>query len=271
MTSIILVEDDPMISEIYQKKFSEAGFEVTIAASGRECLTKLKEKKCDLVLLDMVLPEMSGIEVLKEIKKSGTYDPKTKVFIFSNLTGKEDYEKARQEGADGYIPKTRFSPSDLVSEISRILNELNEQEKNEERRNGNQKNNASAEKNQQDAKRILFIEDEKVFLEMFCKKLRDEGYFVETAENGAWGLKEAANKNFDLIITDMVMPAMDGIDIVKRIRMEDKTKNIPIIVISASSSDDKIKEIKDLGISDFFIKTRIVPSDLARRVNEIIG
>ncbi|MFH0969200.1 MAG: response regulator [Patescibacteria group bacterium] len=272
MPSIILVEDDSMIGEIYQKKFSSAGFEVTVATSGKEFLAKIYEKKYDLALLDMVLPEMNGIEILEELKKKGRNNPNMEVYIFSNLSGKEDFEKARQAGADGYIPKTQFNPSELVNEVKRILNETEERKKNEERQNGNG-NGETADNAQEKSgkKKILFIEDEKAFIEIFCKKLEDEGFEVETAENGAWGMKEALKKNFDLIITDMVMPAMTGPEIIARLRLEEKTKNIPIIVISASSADDKIKEVKELGISDFFIKTRVVPSDLARRVNEILN
>lgn len=271
MPSVIMVEDDPMIAEIYQKKFSDAGFEVVIVSSGREFLIKIKEKQFDIALLDMVLPEMSGIEILQEFKKSG-YSPEMKIFMFSNLTSKEDYDKAMQNGANGFISKTQFNPSDLVSEVRRLINEFFEQKKNEIKRNGSlaEETVENFDDNSQ-KKKILFIEDERAFLEIFIKKLRDEGYEVEGAENGAWGVKEALKKDFDLIITDMVMPAMNGIDIVKKLRMEEKTKNIPIIVISASSTDEKVKEVKELGISDFFVKTRIVPSDLSRRVDELLN
>ena len=260
-----MVEDDPMIGEIYQKKFSSAGFDITVATSGKEFLSNIRTKKYDLVLLDMVLPEMNGLDILTELRKSGKYDKQLKVFIFSNLTSKEDYDNAIKNGADGYISKTQFNPSELVKEITRIINELGEQKKNEERRNGN---GDEASKN---GKKILFIEDEKAFVEIFCRKLKDEGYDVEYAENGAWGLKEALAKNFDLIVTDMMMPAMTGPEIIAKLRSEEKTKDTPIIVISASSTDEKIKEVKDLGISDFFIKTRIVPSDLTRRINELLA
>ncbi len=266
MHSIILVEDDPMIGEIYQRKFSEEGFEIDIAVSGKEFLNKVKSKKYDLALLDMVLPEMNGTEILHELKKSGKFNSEMKVYIFSNLTSKEDYDKARQEGADGYIPKTQFNPSELIEEIKRLFNESEERKKNEARMSGK----ATENQNEEKKKRILFIEDEPVFLEIFCTKLESDGYEVEKAKNGAWGIKEAREKDFDLIITDMVMPAMTGTEIVEKLRMEEKTKKIPIIVISASSSDEKIKEIKELGISDFFVKTSIVPSDLSRRVNEIL-
>lgn len=265
MPSVILVEDDPMIGEIYQRKFTEEEFEVDIVVSGKEFLKKVKIKKYDMALLDMVLPEMSGVEVLQELRKNGRFNPEMKVYIFSNLTSKEDYEKAKQEGADGYIPKTQFSPSELVKEITRLIDEGKERKKNEVKLNEDIVANEDRKK-----KKILFIEDEPVFLEIFCEKLESDGYEVEKAQNGAWGFKEAMTKDFDLIITDMVMPAMTGTEIVEKLRMEEKTKNIPIIVISASSTDDKIKEIRELGISDFFVKTSIVPSDLSRRVSELL-
>ena len=270
MYSLILVEDDPMIGEIYQRKFSSSGFDIAIATSGKEFLNKVKENKYDLALLDMVLPEMNGIEILEELKKGGKNNPEMKVFIFSNLTSKEDHDRAMENGADGYIPKTQFNPSELVVEIKRILNGINEQKKNEKRLSSISSGEVTSE-DLKNGKRILFIEDEKAFVEIFCRKLRDEGYEVESAENGAWGLKEALNKDFDLIVTDMMMPAMTGPEIINRLRNEEKTKEIPIIVLSASSTDEKIREVRDLGISDFFIKTRIVPSDLSRRIEEILN
>ena len=265
MPSIILVEDDPMIGEIYQRKFSEDGFEIDIAVSGKEFLERVKSKKYDLALLDMVLPEMSGIEILHEIKKERGLNPEMKVYVFSNLTGEEDYNKARQEGADGYIPKIQFNPSELVKEIRRLINASKEKEKNEARLSGESVTSENGKK-----KKILFIEDEPAFLDMFCTKLENEGYEVEKAQNGAWGLKEAMAKDFDLIITNIVMPAMTGAEIVEKLRAEEKTKNVPIIVISASSTDEKIMKIKEFNISDFFVKTSIAPRDISRRVNELL-
>lgn len=120
MPKILIVEDDPMISEIYQKKFEAAGFEVVVATNGSEVLSNVKKDKFDLVLLDLVLPEMSGMDILKELK-SGKYDPEMKVVVFSNLSEKEDRDRAIEDGADGFISKTQYSPSELVKEIQKIL------------------------------------------------------------------------------------------------------------------------------------------------------
>lgn len=265
MSKIMLVEDDPMIAEIYKRKFESSGFEVVNAVNGKEVLKFASEAKFDLILLDMLMPEMSGMEVLKELRQSGKYDPELKVIMLSNLN-KTDYEKeTRENGANGFIGKTQYSPTELVAEIQRLLNEYAEQKKNKQRLSGNVKNLTA------DRKKILFVEDEEIFLEMFGKKLEDEGWEVDYAKNGAWGIKMATEKEYDLFITDMTMPAIGGSEIIQKLKMDDRTKNVPIIVLSASLIDEDIRAVKEMGIADFYEKTRVIPSDLARKVKELLG
>ncbi|MEI7621499.1 MAG: response regulator [Candidatus Moraniibacteriota bacterium] len=129
MTKILLVEDDPMIAEIYKKKFELVGFEVVNAVTGKEVLKYASEEKFDLILLDMVLPEMSGLDVLKELRYSGRYDAKLKIVVLSNLN-KTDYERqAKENGADGFIGKTEYTPSELADEVKKVLAEFAAAEK----------------------------------------------------------------------------------------------------------------------------------------------
>ena len=265
MSKIMLVEDDPMIAEIYKIKLEAAGFEVVNAVTGKEVLKLASESNFDLVLLDMVLPEMSGIDVLKELKQSGNYSADMKVIILSNLDRAEYEEETKKNGADGFIGKTEYNPSELAVEIQHLLKEYEEQKKNKNRIAGKVKDDGKTKK------RILFIEDEEFFLEMFGKKLEDDGYEVEYAKNGAWGSKMASENKYDLFITDMVMPAMGGDEIIRRIKLDEKTKNIPIIVLSASINDEDVNAIKELGISDFYEKTKIIPSDLSREIGKLLS
>jgi len=125
--------------------------------------------------------------------------------------------------------------------------------------------------NKNAGKKILIIEDQQVFIDMFGGKLTQEGFQVASAKNGAWGLKEVLTKEFDLLVIDMVMPAMNGEEIVAKLKMEEKTKNIPIIVLSASVDVETQKRVEQMGIEAFFVKTHITPSDLSRKVKEILG
>lgn len=120
-----------MISEIYERKFSAAGFEVRIAVSGKAVLEILRKESFDLVLLDIVLPEMNGMDILERLRdpKSG-YPSELKIVMFSNLSEKDDRDKAVALGASGFISKTEFSPTELIAEVSRFLRQFEMQKQN---------------------------------------------------------------------------------------------------------------------------------------------
>lgn len=120
MKSILLIEDDPFLIDIYATKLKESGFSVEVATDGEQALSKAKEKKLDLIVLDIVLPQIDGWEILKKIKS----DPKLKnlkVIILSNLGQKEEVEKGINLGAIKYLIKAHYTPSQVVEEIKKIL------------------------------------------------------------------------------------------------------------------------------------------------------
>lgn len=269
MTKIIIVEDDSMISEIYQKKFVESGFEVLTAKTGEQVLALAKNNPVDLILLDLIMPKMDGFEVIERLRKGSEYDKSIKIIISSNLSQREDQEKAMKLGADGFVTKSEHTPSELVSEVSRMMKTYKQREKNEKRFDENGKLKEVPKR--ENCKKILLIEDEEIFIEMFGEKLMNDGFDVVSAKNGAWGIKEAMNGNFDLYIIDMIMPNMGGKEIVQKLKMEEKTKNVPIIIMSASVEDRVAEEAKKMGVDCFFVKTQITPSDLSDKALELTG
>jgi CheY-like chemotaxis protein len=266
MEKILIVEADPMILEIYQKKFSDSGFEVATADSGERVLEIAKKDKPEVILLDLIMPKMDGFEVIRNLR-SGEYDPGMKIIILSNLSQREDQERALNLGANGFVTKAEYSPTDLVKEVKRLLGQFKERTRNE-RRSSNEKGEKVA--SQSKNKKILLMEDEEIFVEMFGDKLKQEGYEVVSARNGAWGLKEALKDKFDLFIIDMAMPAMNGDEIVEKLKLEEATRDVPIIILSASARDDAAKKVEELGINEFFIKTQVTPTEVARKVDEIL-
>jgi len=120
MAKIILVEDDPFLVDIYSTKLKEAGLEVVNITSGVEIVAKLKEEKPQLVILDIVLPKVDGWEILKTIKT----DKETKdikVIILSNLGQEEEVEKGLKLGAEKYLVKAQYKPSDVAEEVKKLL------------------------------------------------------------------------------------------------------------------------------------------------------
>lgn len=120
MKSILLVEDDLFLIDIYTSKLKAAGFEIDIAEDGGAALRKIEEKKPDLLVLDIVLPHIDGWEVLKKIKTEMKLKD-LKVLILSNLGRKDEVEKGMALGATKYLIKAHYTPSEVVEEIKKIL------------------------------------------------------------------------------------------------------------------------------------------------------
>ena len=121
MKKILLVEDDPFLIDIYTTKFKEVGFSVAVANDGEEGLRKLgDEEKFDLLVLDIVLPQVDGWEILKKIKSNEKLK-NLKIVILSNLGQKGEVEKGIKLGATKYLIKAHYTPSEVTEEIKKIL------------------------------------------------------------------------------------------------------------------------------------------------------
>ena len=117
---ILIVEDDRFVSELYDHQFSKAGFATKVAFDGEKALAVIKGEKVDVVLLDIMIPKIDGLEVLKRLKS----EPSTKdiiVVILSNLGQDELIKKALQMGARAYIIKSLYTPNQVVAEVRSIL------------------------------------------------------------------------------------------------------------------------------------------------------
>jgi DNA-binding response OmpR family regulator len=120
MKNILLIEDDPFLIDIYSTKLKDSGFNIEVASDGETGLSKLKEKKFDLLILDIVLPHIDGWKVLKEIEKDEELK-NLKIIIFSNLGQKEEVERGLNLGAVKYFIKAHYTPSEIVEEIKKTL------------------------------------------------------------------------------------------------------------------------------------------------------
>ncbi len=122
---IFLVEDDQDLQEMYETKFTMEGFEVVKAENGAAALNKITGDKPDIILLDIVMPEIDGFQVLKDIKAN----PDTKeipVILLTNLGQDGDIKKGMELGAVDYLIKANFTPNEVVEKVKKALGNTEE-------------------------------------------------------------------------------------------------------------------------------------------------
>ena len=120
MTKILLVEDDPLIYRMYQKAFKLEGFETELAVNGQEGLDKLKEFKPDIILLDIMMPVMNGVEMLTKLKT----ELKTKdipVVVLTNVSDAGVTHEVFTKGASMIIVKSETEPDQVIGWINSVL------------------------------------------------------------------------------------------------------------------------------------------------------
>lgn len=120
-------------------------------------------------------------------------------------------------------------------------------------------------------KKILILEDEVIVRDLLSKKLLQEGYDVKTAQNGKEGLLMMEKEIPDLVLTDVIMPEKDGFDVISEMKQNELLHNVPIIIISNSGQPVEIDKAKELGVSDWVIKTDFDPNEIIQKIKNKIG
>lgn len=123
MVKVLIIEDDPLIQRMYQKIFTFENYEVQVASNGEEGLAKAKASQPNIILLDIMMPVLNGLEVLDRLKG----DPKLKsvpVMMLTNLESAKDAETALSRGAIKYIIKSDYDPKQVVDMVKGIIDKL---------------------------------------------------------------------------------------------------------------------------------------------------
>lgn len=119
---ILLIDDEPALQNILKMKFEQEGYQFFGALSGKEGLAIVKKEKPDLILLDIIIPEVDGFEIFAKLKRIPEAK-NSKVVILSNSGKDEDIERGKEMGAADYLVKTRFSLEEMMEKVRKYLKE----------------------------------------------------------------------------------------------------------------------------------------------------
>ncbi|MFP4022454.1 MAG: PleD family two-component system response regulator [Candidatus Paceibacterota bacterium] len=116
-------------------------------------------------------------------------------------------------------------------------------------------------------KKIIFIEDEVNLKDLLKKKLENNGYEVDTAEDGEEGLNKIRAEKPDLILLDIIMPKKDGFEVMEELQEDEELRSIPVIIVSNSGQPVELERAKRLGVKDWIVKTEFDPQEVVDMVS----
>jgi CheY-like chemotaxis protein len=240
--TVLIVDDEPEASAMLATFLSSEGYHAISAASGEEALRMVEAHRPHAILLDVIMPEMDGWEVLQQLK-AGPDTRGIPVIIISKVEGRET---GFAMGAISYVQKP-VSRQALMSEIRKI-------------EAGAALTATVAANGQGAGRRILVVEDNEVAMAQVKHVLEMAGYLVDTAQGGQEALDYIRHTIPDAIVLDLMMPEMDGFEVLDTIHSQEAASRVPVLVLTAK--DLTLEEFKRLKGKN--IKQLVQKGDVAR-------
>lgn len=282
MAKILIVDDNPMNIEMASELLMKAGHRVLTAENAKLGIKIAKIHTPDLILMDLGLSGVDGLSATKTLKD----DPLTKdikIVAFTASAMKTDKEKAYGAGCIGFISKpiNIYNFSKIVEKyINSKVNVINfKKQINEEsleiaiKKNANNEEELCESVNQKEKKykwhKILIVEDNVMNAELLKEVLEQIGQSAVIANKGNIALDLLKEEKFDLILLDIMMPELNGFEVIKILKNNPKTAEIPVIFITALNDIKDIVEGLDLGSYGYITKPYNV-EELKARVLSIL-
>lgn len=117
---------------------------------------------------------------------------------------------------------------------------------------------------------ILLVEDDEFLAELYATKLGLEGFSVHVANDGRKGLKSAREVHPDLMLLDIILPKMDGFEVLRQLKSDAETKGIPVILLTNLSQRSEVQQGLDLGALDYLIKAHFMPSEVVTKIKSVL-
>ncbi len=247
MANVMIVDDSKLMRKKISDLVTSAGHSVvTQCERGDDALKSYHIFKPDLVTMDINMPGINGIEALEQIKK---IDKNAKVLIISSESQELTILEGIHKGAIGFMVKP-FSDERVLNSLKRILSSV------EKKPQPDKEAPALKDLNyDEDIKGlILIIDDSKMMLKVTSDILKKDGHNIITARKGRDGLELAKTGTPDIIMLDIEMPDMDGYDVLKELKKDEVTKNIPVIMHSSKTKKEDILLAMKLGVIDYIAK-----------------
>lgn len=265
---ILIVEDEKPLVEVLMTKLKGEGFLVESAEDGEVGISMINSWKPDLILLDIIMPKMDGYDVLEKLNEDKNQTP---VIVISNSGQMVEIEKTKKLGAVDHLIKTEFSPEDVLEKINFYLNNKD--------RDGKPKvqKTVLAAKEDTTAKkvgvRVLLVEDDTFLREICSKKLTKEGYTVYEAVDGQQALDGIIDIKPDIVLLDIILPAIDGFQILSQVRANQDTSisGIPIIMLSNLGQEDDIAKAMEGGANDYLVKAHFTTEEIIGKIKSVLG
>ena len=258
-TQILLIEDHKAQSQALKELMVNQGITVDQVFDGESAFRMLNEREYQCVILDLNLPDISGLDLLDRIKAIEKFASLPIIINTAMQLDKVSVNRLMQY-ANAMVVKTNKSSDRLIDEVNLFLNKISETSGSH---NGPMTKNTTAKSNMK-GKKVLIVDDDMRNIFALSSALQTYDFVVETAGDGEEAITRLENiGDVDIVLMDIMMPKMDGYEAMKHIRQQGKWAKLPIIALTAKAMQDDREKCIAAGANDYITK----PVDIDRLIS----
>lgn len=268
---VLLIEDEEILSNILSDKLARAGYDVEIARDGEAGFSKITSYQPDLILLDMMLPKLSGFGVLEKMQQEKLL-PTMPVIVISNSGQPVEIERAEKMGIRDYLVKLNFDPDEVLEKVKNLLPAKEEASASvpaTPQGSGTAPEPGVAKQEAGSQRAILVVEDDMFIADLLGRKLHEK-FAVHQATDTRSSDQILKNNKIDLICLDIMLPGEDGFTYLGRLKQDPQYKNIPVVILSNLGQQEEIQKGIKAGAADYLVKANMAPHEIMERVEEIL-
>jgi DNA-binding response OmpR family regulator len=260
MKKILIIEDENSLGEVLVKKMNTSGYEATWIHDGAEGLATLKTLKPDLLITDIFLPSLNGFEIVAR-KNAEPAIASIPVILLSNslYSSKGDDIPAASRGTLEVLVKANITPDHVLEKVRAILEPA-----------AAAAAQAAAQAFSIQGKKILLVEDDAFLGSILVKHLTTSGAEVNHVTTGEAALTQFKEHTPDIALLDILLPGMNGLDVLMHVRQEPTLEHVPVIMISNFNQTDERTKAEKLGAT-FVVKALVTPDGIVNEIKKILS
>ncbi|MEQ8189274.1 MAG: response regulator [Candidatus Eremiobacterota bacterium] len=239
---ILLIQPSGRVFQMLKSNLENYGFQVLAAHGINEGFQKGRSEKAVIIIMDLSVPEAWHLCNLLRHDKRAKEIP---ILVLSAKTDKEDMINARRYAVEGYMAKP-YDPEAIIKTCEDILK-----------------------KKRATVKTILLVEDDPAVLHILRLNLQYAGFKVLLAHNALEALEIAEKEKFNMLITDVMMPGMDGLELYMKIRDIPSKEDIPVVLLTANDNFEDISRAYNIGVAEYIVKP-FDPVELIERIRRLL-
>jgi DNA-binding response OmpR family regulator len=267
---ILLVAHDAMLGENLLDLLKSAGYRCHLVRDEKQCIDAIKEIKPELLLIDLAFPDVDGYKIL-ETKKSEPTISAIPIIAISDKPKDFDSRRAVSLGVknEDQIVSTTLTPQEIMDKVTMHFSSKEESEQKDDI-DLDAIADVKPKSTVLNGKKILWVEDDKFFSNIFQKRLSGYGCFVTMAKNSDEAFASLAKSTPDVIVLDLVLPGMSGFDILKAIRDNHTMDKVPVLVLSNLNQATDVERVKILGAQKFLVKAAVSLNEIVNQIEALV-